>query len=162
MCGRTLSPMYTLRRPVSERGGFGFQLSYCGDLTGDGIAELAVGANDLSLEPGDRRGGAFVFAGNDLYLQATDPAPAEGDTVHFDTRGGQPGAPALVALVEIDGQGMFRLLGKGVVDADGAHRQSGTIPPGVSGVEFGLQSFVPSMRRPGKWADSGVERVRVQ
>ena len=54
-----------------------------------------------------RAGRAYVFAGNDLFLQANERVYQPGDDVEIDLRGGTPGAWGMIVSIECNGTPTF-------------------------------------------------------
>jgi hypothetical protein len=118
----------------------GCSSSVVGDLNGDGIDDILIGAAD------NRRfysaaGRAYVFAGNDLFLQSRKPHYRPGDLVRLVNRGGEPGNPSCVVLTDISGAPIFIPLAIGTLDANGAFALSGTAPPGLAGTTMTFLGF---------------------
>jgi len=77
--GKTGKMLYTLQAPRRQSGaGFGWAVAALGDLTGDGISELAVGAFAQ-----EGRGRVFVFNGQTGKLLRTLAPPSPVDSVAF-------------------------------------------------------------------------------
>jgi hypothetical protein len=85
---------------------------------------------------------------------------ASGDVLTLSTREGPVGNPVAVFLVEVNGSPMGILLRLSTFDATFGYSFSKTVPTGISGYEFALQSFAigPS----GKVIDSAPEVVTIQ
>ena len=140
---------------------FGDALAAPGDVNRDGLPDLLVGAVYHPVGK-DLLGGAWVFSGNDLFLQASAEAASGGDSLDLATRGGQPAALALLVLAEIDGAATFVPIVPGALDADGEWTFSGSVPPGLSGLELGLLSLAQRDPARGGLVDSSIERVAFQ
>ena len=159
-CGRTLRVLYRHSSPAEDPQQLAFSetVRAVGDLDQDGLPDYAVCAPYFNDPPGS----VFIYRGNDLYLQARSRSLSSGDPLELDLRGGMPGGRAFLAVVEAQGEPLFRLIARGRFDSHGEYEYSAVVPPGVSGLEIGLQGWGPSMRQPGAWVDSAVERVTIE
>lgn len=120
---------------------FGAAIAGAGDLNGDGLADVAVGAPQADTPFLGNAGRVTTFLGNDLFLEADPSHPASGETLTLTARQNTPTRPALLAVVSINGAPGFQLLSLGTFDFQRQFRLSGQIPPGLSGMEFGVQAF---------------------
>lgn len=99
------------------------------DVTTDGAWTL-VGA----LEGGSGDNGAVhVYPATPLALLADTKTPPAGSTVTFETCGGSPAGPALLALLEFDGVFAPTPLVWGAFDPGGGWSLGVPVPPGLSG-----------------------------
>jgi FG-GAP repeat protein/VCBS repeat protein len=126
-----------LYRFDAERAGahFGSAVAGGADLNGDGVPDLLAGA------PYARQGRVYLFAGNDLFLQADPPDPAPLATLSLSTRAGVPGSLALMTLEELDGAPLFLQLQLTTLDANGEWLLSATVPSGLTGHVVGLRTY---------------------
>jgi len=95
-----------------------------------------------------------------LGLEGAPKRPGEGDLVRLTTHGGQPGGAVVLFIVEVDGAPVWIALDLSTFDADGLHSAGGTVPPGLTGVEFGLRSFGFALS--GSVRASNLETIAVQ
>ena len=157
--GRNGRMMYEFRgtRITVSSDRLGDSIAPAGDLNGDGIDDVIVGApfamNGKSVE-----GRAYVFAGNDLFLQANQSEYWPGDAITLDTRGGGPGQLTLVAVTDINGSPTFTVLAVNPLDANGEMQFADTVPPGLSGTTMSLLSLATRAGKHGL-ADSIVETI---
>lgn len=112
------------------------------DQLGYGLAlqgERAVVGNEPAAFPG-RLARGYLFQVPELGLYASPRSLAEGEALTLSTHGGKPGAPVLVALVDLGGP-LFVTQAVGSFDSEGSLELSGTIPVGLSGMAPVLQAF---------------------
>jgi len=120
MSGRTgrLLFEYRARNDLPLDPNFGSNGDVIDDVNGDAIAELLISspwdANRLADD-----GRAYVFAGDDLFLQADQNDYDLNDPITVELRGGTPGVLGLVALVEVDGAPLWQTLVVAPLDANG-------------------------------------------
>ena len=150
--GRTGVPLYNFTG-VGPIDMLGYAVSDIGDVNLDGFPDVAVGA------PGASFGTIDVFAGNDLYLNASSRRLAAGDVLTLSTREGPVGNPVATFLVDVNGTPVSTLLRISAFDSTFGYAFSVTVPSGLSGYEFAFQSFAigPS----GKVIDSAAEVVTI-
>ncbi len=119
-----------------------------GNVNGDGLADMMVGtvAFNVSSIPGRDEGRAYAFAVNDISLQAEESQVATGDRLLLHTRGGEPGAPALLAIVERDGQSVFEWIAAGTLDKHGEWTHKLVVPDDLANSELKFHPF--SQRSP--------------
>lgn len=129
------------------------------DLTGDGISDLAIGAPDDSTD-GSETGRAYVYAGNELFLEVSPSAPAAGATLDLAWHCREPSVLTLLALVDVGTAPAFTILDFGPADGLGERSLAASVPPGLAGLDVGLQAFAADSRL-GTVASS-VERLRFQ
>jgi hypothetical protein len=131
------------------------------DYNGDGIPDVLISEPAGSAQ--DPQGGRVtLFAGNDLFLQAIPNTVTAADAIVLDTRGGEPGVLALLALVEVSGAPTFFPLQLTTLDANGEIELAATVPSGLAGVTLTLQSFA---QRPGGkkgFVDSERETITIE
>jgi len=141
--GRTGSLLYEFNRlngvPIS--GTLGGSLSYAGDMNGDGIDDLVVGAPNQLKDSQSAAGAAYVFAGNDLFLQSNAYEYSAGDAIELDIRGGGPGDLALLALVAVNGSPAFIPILVNRLDSNGDLTLSDLAPSGLSGLTLTFKGF---------------------
>jgi hypothetical protein len=113
--------------------GLGSSFSRVGDFDGDGLDDLLIGAAAYT-GPYTDQGRAYVFGGNDLFLQANDGYFWPFDTLTLENRGGAPGSATCIVLTGLNGAPMFVPLAFGTLDWNGNFSISGTVPPGLTGM----------------------------
>jgi hypothetical protein len=122
-------------------GGLGGSLSLAGDMNGDGIDDLIVGAPSTNKDGYPSAGKVWVFAGNDLFLQANEYEYGAGDPIELAIRGGTPALLGLITLVEINGAGTFLPVLVGPLDINGELILSSTVPSGLSGLTLKFMGY---------------------
>jgi hypothetical protein len=121
---------------------FGRSVAAAGDVNQDGLSDLLVGASSKETALGKDIGGAYLFAGNDLFLQASLPEVAEGATLSLFTRGGEPGATYFLSIFEINGiRAPRNLLTAGTLDEFGEAAFEIEVPAGLAGNEFAFKAW---------------------
>jgi hypothetical protein len=105
------------------------------DVDGDGIPDLLAGAQWAP------KGRAYLFSGNDLFLQAEPPNPWPGANLTLSTRAAVPGSLALLSLEEIDGTPWFQVLQVATLDGNGEWNLFLKGPSGLAGHEIALRSY---------------------
>lgn len=106
-------------------------------------------------------GRVAAFAGNDLWLQADPEAPAIGDTVFVDLRGGEPGLLGLIAWIDFDGVEVFQALQVVSFDSNGELQFCGDADPSLSGMEFTLIGYAQNRAGRGPLYDSSAVTIVV-
>jgi hypothetical protein len=141
---RTITPADGAK---SDRFGWGLSL---------GGSHLLLGAYGDD-DGGHFSGSAYAYAAPNLTLGATPSIAGAGDTLALETRGGTPIEAVVLALVEVNRAPFLHLLGHGWFDLHGAWGLSAVVPPGLSGLELGLQCFGDF--GPGEWGASNRATV---
>ena len=138
---------------------FGWSVAGVGDVDGDQLADIAVG--DITFNgTGPDAGRAYVYAGNDLFLQAQPGSVGVGETLRLRTRGGEPGNVAGLLLVSVNGLPANVLVDIGVLDAVGEWTVSGVAPPSFAGLQS-IDVVALSGAGTGTLADSELVRVGI-
>ncbi len=161
LSGKTLRPLFKFYGDREPRGWFGRATATGGDLTGDGIDDLLVGA-PIPLKGAPKGGKVFAFALNDLFLQAEPPDPVPGDTVVVDLRAGGPGTLGLIALIDIDGAPTFEPLLLAPFDAHGELQFCADVDSSVSGMEFTVMGYAVARSGRGPLLDATPFVVTIQ
>jgi hypothetical protein len=159
--GKTLRLLYQFYADREPRGWFGWATRSGGDLNGDGIDDLVVGA-PLPRKGAPKGGQVFAFALNDLFLQAEPPDPVPGDTVVVDLRAGGPGTLGLIVLTDIDGSPTFEPLLLAPFDANGELQFCADVDSSVSGMQFTVMGYAVARSGRGPLLDATPFVVTVQ
>jgi len=158
--GRDFRVLYRFY-PGYDKGGFGRGLASGQDLDGDGIKDLAISApyQRYSIP---KSGKVFVYALNDLYLQAEPMAPVVGDTVVVDLRAGPPGLLGMVVLTDASGTPLFAPLLVAPFDVNGELQLSADVDASLSGLDFTLLGLSQNRKGRGPLMDSLRVTVSIQ
>lgn len=119
---------------------FGDDLAGGSDLDGDGRSELLVG-DRFDSDGSTWHGRAWIYRGDDLYLFANQAWFASGDSLVLDSRQGIPGQLASMWLLDVNSIPIALRLAMGTYDGAGSFAISGTVPPGLAGIDLGLIAF---------------------
>lgn len=119
---------------------FGFAVCGVPDFTGDGLCELLVTAPQDDRTATDA-GRAYLYSGNDLFLQARPPELATGDVVSIVTSCREPNVLCALLLVAVNGTPTSVLVDLGTADPFGERTYVDTIPPGLAGTTASLLAF---------------------
>ncbi len=119
------------------------------DLLGAGVGEsvslsgnvAVVGAYADEAAAGVLSGSAYVFEIPLLALDSNLDSVSAGQTLTLSTCGGLPLAPVILFAASVNGTPTFQPLGFGIFDANGKFIIGGTVPPGLSGLDVGFESF---------------------
>ena len=161
---KTLRPLYRFY-PGFAGGQQGWRIGGGADLDGDGIPDGLVAMAHTLNNRGKPFGkeAVFAFAGNDLFLQASDPQIAPGEVVTLETRGGEPGALTLLVLVDVSGTKTFLPLALATLDSNGEASFEGCAPDDSLGLDFTLRAWAQKHADgSGGIIDSGKETVSVR
>jgi hypothetical protein len=138
--GKTGALLYTFEG-VQKNDSFGSTLACAGDVDGDGLADILIGAEGHSVA-GEHGGRVYALAGNDLFLNGTPKYLAPGDLFVRSVREGVPQNPSIVALVAVQDIPLFLVPeGIGRFDAQGSRKIELVVPPGLAGLQLGFQAF---------------------
>jgi Tol biopolymer transport system component len=131
----------TERMSVASGGQQGDNFSYAPWISADGRF-VAFQSTADNLVPGDSNWTYDDFLrGPDLTLEADPPAPTAGATITFSTWTGQPSGVALLVVIDVNGAPMFVPGEFGTFDGAGLWTLSRTVPTGLSGSVFTLQTI---------------------
>ncbi len=158
--GRTGKLLYEFNRldGVPIGGGLGGSLSAVGDMNGDGIDDLIAGASAKPNGTWPAAGRAYVFAGNDLFLQANVYEYLPGDPITLDVRGGEPGRVGMIVVIDVNGTSMFYPILIDRLDPDGNLQYADTATSDLSGLTVTLIGFAQKPKSK-KLIDSGTETI---
>ena len=133
------------------------------DFNGDGIVDGIVSVGHKP-KVGHRFGPewVFAFAGNDLFLQASDTGISAGETVTLETRGGEAGALTILVLTDIRRAAMFIPLSLSALDSNGESAFTAVVPDAASGLDFTLRAYAQRHAGGPGIIDSSVEIVTVE
>jgi hypothetical protein len=134
--GRTRRELYRFDAEGGY-GDFGHAVAGGQDLDGDSIPDILAGAYVAQ----NGKGRAYLFAGNDLFLQADPAEPAPLTTLTLSTRAGVSGSLALMTLEDLDGTPLFQFLQLTTLDSNGEWIFSAKVPSGLTGHEVGLRTY---------------------
>jgi hypothetical protein len=154
--GRTGNELYTYRDDATTDF-LTLGTASLGDLDGDGFSEAALGVPIDLANVATFPGLVDVFAGNDLWLDASPKLAPAGATLTLRTREGPAGAPVLLVAVAIDDVPAFLPLVVGSFDASETLALASTVPSGLSGHTATFRAY--ALVAPHRVADSGDERV---
>ena len=150
--GRSSRPLRILEGEA--RSLLGWKVARAGDTDRDGIPDLAASAINWSGSM-PSQGQTSLWAGSELFLDASPMEADPGDTMVFEAREGPPGAPAALLVVDVDTEpdvlsddSVF-VVATGVLDAVGDYSYSAVVPPGLSGLTMTFQVFAAGLRTRG-------------
>jgi len=159
--GRSSALLYQFEGTLATTGiggeSFGFEASAVADVNRDGFPEVLIGAPDAIQGNESSAGRAYLFSGNDLFLQASPREAEEGDLLVLSLREQDPGTLAAIFLVEIQSVPYVQLLALGCFAPDLGFSFSATVPGGLAGLECTFQAFALSR---GRIIDSAREVVK--
>jgi hypothetical protein len=136
--GRTGTLLYKFNTGNGDT--LGGSLAAAGDVNGDGIDDILIGAPDDSRYYA-AAGRAYVYAGNDLFLQSRKNEYHASDQVSLTIRGGEPGNPSCIVLTDLSGTPLFVPVLIGLLDAVGNLHLTGTTPSGLSGMTMTFMGY---------------------
>jgi hypothetical protein len=153
LSGRTLRRLYHFYGSGRADMRFGFRVAGGRDYNGDGIPDVM--SSELA---GDE---ATLFAGNDLFLQATKKDVTAGDSLTIDTRGGGDGVLAALVLKEVNGTACFLSIQIGSLDVNGEMALDTSVPSGLAGITLKLQSYALRQNGQRGIVDSSSETISI-
>jgi hypothetical protein len=125
--------------------GFGEALTGTRDIDGDGSRDVLVTAmDDQQLD--HNAGRAYLFAGNDLFLQASAHDLFAGDTPTLSVRAREPGAFAATFITQVNTSPALILLDAGFTDPFGERALTGAVPAGLSGLSIEVRAYATDSR----------------
>jgi len=134
----------------------GISVSMVGDLTADALPEILIGAHGAGS---GQDGRAYVFAGDDLFLQADQSDYDLNDPITLELRGGTAGVLGLIAVTEIDGIPFFVPLVTAPLDANGELAFADVTDASYLGHSVELRGWCQKATGRGL-VDSNVERFK--
>jgi len=134
----------------------GISVSMVDDLNADSLPELVSGATGAGS---GQDGRAYVFAGDDLFLQADQSDYDNGDPIAIELRGGTPGVLGLIAVTAIDGAPLFVPLVTAPLDANGELAFADVTDPTYLGHTVELRGWCQKATGRGL-VDSNLERFK--
>jgi len=134
--------LYDIRGSIDYGTGehLGSSLSAIGDINGDGFDDLLVGA-PANSSINYWHGQAYVFGGNDLFLQANQLIYHDYDAATLDLRGGPSGSLACIALTAVGTTPTFIPIVVSALDNDGNLSIGGTVPSGLAGTVLTFMGY---------------------
>jgi hypothetical protein len=145
---------------TGEGEALGSSVTPVGDVNGDNLDDILVGGPAYQ-DPSYWYGQAYVFAGNDLFLQADASTYVAGQSIEIDTRGGVPWAMELLAAIDVNGAAQFTVVDLEFLDQNGDYALIDTVPSGLQGLDVTFQAFATRPPRKGL-ADSSTITLSFQ
>lgn len=134
----------------------GISVSVVDDLTADSLPEILIGAHGAGS---GQDGRVYVFAGDDLFLQADQSDFDNGDPIALELRGGTAGVLGLIAVTAIDGVPLFVPLVTAPLDANGELAFADVTDPAYLGHTVELRGWCQRAGGRGL-VDSNLERFK--
>ena len=142
--GANLRRLYTFFGEVEDANS-GASVGTLGDVDGDGLSDVFVGAPGAPTGfggGGGATGTVTVSAGNETYLMTNDTTPADGTLLELTSTSGKPGNLTLLFVNRINNiPCICRVGGIGTFDGNGERPLTTAVPPGLTGLRVVLQSF---------------------
>jgi hypothetical protein len=112
-----------------------------GDVDGDGLADLLLGAPGAALQ-GANSGSSFLHRGSDLFLLAEPKIALPGNLLRRTLREGVPGNLLLIAIVDVNSSPLFYIEGGlRTFDLTGSLVLDVVVPPGFGGFQLTYQAY---------------------
>jgi hypothetical protein len=143
--GRTSYELYEFKSGIAGDE-FGHQVADVGDLDGDGLADLEIGAPDDS-KLFWHSGRAFLYAGSPLFLQSNSSALNPGDLLELASHCREPSVLTALAIVDVGSIPTFNVLDLGYADSLGERSLTATVPTGLSGLVLSVQAFADDSKQ---------------
>jgi hypothetical protein len=125
-----------------QHGRFGRALALLGDVDGDGVADVLIGAPERDDGSKTWPGLVHVHPGSRFWLSVEPKHPWFGGTVDSSLGEGVPGNLALRCVVAVQGTPVFvPLLPVVALDPQGFFTWSEAVPPGLAGVSVELRAY---------------------
>jgi hypothetical protein len=121
-----------------QSGSHFFAVSGGGDVDGDGLADLIIGAPGFDGVNGADSGKAYVFVGNDLFLYAAPDPVVAGKTLTLSARTEIPGKLMFLVIVAVNGNPVFDPIGPFTFDPNGEVILSSSTDLSWKGVTFNV------------------------
>ncbi|MFO0980807.1 MAG: VCBS repeat-containing protein [Planctomycetota bacterium] len=158
--GRTRQMLYRFEGVNGLYDMFGYRVGGAGDINGDGLTDVMVGAPNHDPY-GKDAGAAFVLAGSPLFLNAQPRVASAGQVVTVTAREQPAGTDALLVMVAVNGSPVFVPLVKGSFDATETWQISDQVPPGLSGLTATFRAYARNGPF-GRVVPSGDETIAFQ
>jgi hypothetical protein len=138
---------------------FGSAVALSPASSGDGAADIAIGATrDVAI--GTPRGSLFLYAGNDLFLNASPRKVSAGQNLQLRTSAGPQGNGNALFVVSVNGIPSVSLVLIGSYNANEVHIVSGPVPNGLGVIDIEFLSI--GINSGGGFSDSAGEVVSLQ
>ena len=157
--GRTGQLLYRHQEPINNLI-LGADIGAAGDVNQDGFHDYLIRASGFKVG-NDAVGRVGLYAGNDLYLQASPKPIHVGELLTLEGREGEPGARILLALTAIDEVPLFIPLRLSTFDGSGLCSWTVAVPAGLEGVVLEFTAFAERTVFGDGVMDSSPETVHI-